>query len=418
LGESLSPDQVTRLREAAQDSSPVSGYTHSFYKYPARFSPVLARAVIREFTRPGDLVLDPFVGGGTTLVEAISLGRSAIGVDISSLAAFVSEVKTTLYSDQELRVLAAWAERARDAINVHRSTVYFGDYAERGYYKCLESAATWRLRKSIEQALASAMRLGNDRLERFARCAILRTAQWALDARKRLPSVQEFRDRLAVTAMTMIVGARELARAVRRTGRAPIVRCLNRSADGLEEESVFDEMPAPRLVLTSPPYPGIHMLYHRWQVDGRKETAAPFWIADRLDGSFSSYYTMGDRKAPGLPVYFDSIRRSLGSIAAICDGDTTVVQVVAFSEPSWQLPRYLEVAEDAGFREVRGETGRRIRRRVPNRRWHADQMGETYSSKEVVLVHRLSPEIKRSLRAPPTRLSPTGPRRRERSAPA
>ena len=53
---------------------------------------------------------------------------------------------------------------------------------------------------------------------------------------------------------------------------------------------------APKLVLTSPPYPGVHVLYHRWQVDGRKEAPLPFMIANKLDGAGSSYYTMGDRK--------------------------------------------------------------------------------------------------------------------------
>jgi DNA modification methylase len=77
----------------------VSGLTHGFYKYPARFSPVFARAVIEIFTKPGDLVLDPYVGGGTTLVEARALGREAVGIDISALAEFVANVKCTVLSE-------------------------------------------------------------------------------------------------------------------------------------------------------------------------------------------------------------------------------------------------------------------------------------------------------------------------------
>ena len=66
-----SPENLTRLVEAACDASPIAGLTHNFYRYPARFSPKLVRAAIEAFTEPGDLVLDPFVGGGTTLVEAM-----------------------------------------------------------------------------------------------------------------------------------------------------------------------------------------------------------------------------------------------------------------------------------------------------------------------------------------------------------
>ena len=108
LNRALEPPDSKRLAklvEAASDTTPVAGLTHNFYRYPARFSPKLARAAIEAFTEPGDLVLDPFVGGGTTLVEAMVLGRHAIGADISSLATFVSEVKTTLYTESELEAL-------------------------------------------------------------------------------------------------------------------------------------------------------------------------------------------------------------------------------------------------------------------------------------------------------------------------
>src|SRR5229473_3594350 len=58
------------LANAIHDRQPVSGLTHNFYKYPARFSPSFVRQVILSFTEPGDLVLDPFMGAGTSLVEA------------------------------------------------------------------------------------------------------------------------------------------------------------------------------------------------------------------------------------------------------------------------------------------------------------------------------------------------------------
>jgi hypothetical protein len=114
---------------------------------------------------------------------------------------------------------------------------------------------------------------------------------------------------------------------------------LNRSAAGLQDEPALSDMRAPRLVVTSPPYPGVHVLYHRWQVDGRKEAPLPFLIANKLDGAGSSYYTMGDRKYPGLKTYFDNIRATMSSVTALADSRTVVVQMVAFSEPAWQLPR-------------------------------------------------------------------------------
>jgi DNA methylase len=65
------------LIEGAHDLQPVTGLTHNFYRYPARFSPAFVRAAIEAFTEPGDYVLDPYMGGGTSLVEAVAVGLHA-----------------------------------------------------------------------------------------------------------------------------------------------------------------------------------------------------------------------------------------------------------------------------------------------------------------------------------------------------
>lgn len=387
------PENLTRLIDAARDVSPIAGLTHNFYRYPARFSPKLVRAAIEAFTDPGDLVLDPFAGGGTTLVEAMVSGRHAIGADISSLATFVSEVKTTIYSEAELARLTRWATGISEGINIWLPVGRDDHYEDAGYTKHLDSAANWRLKKAIEQVLVTARKLKPKRLEAFARCVLLRTSQWALNGRKKLPAIDDFRAMLVTDATAMIAGARELRQAVLRGGygKAEIL-CLNRTTDGLEGDAAFAAGQRPRLVVTSPPYPGVHVLYHRWQVDGRKETPAPFWIANRLDGDGAAYYTMGARTKE-LNSYFSNLRDSLQSVAALCDRDTMVVQVVAFAQPEWQLPRYLSVADDVGLAECLLPTGTytpdgRLWRTVPNRRWYADQRGTTNGSQEVVLFHR------------------------------
>ena len=110
---------------------------------------------------------------------------------------------------------------------------------------------------------------------------------------------------LTGTASEMIDGARQLREAVLTHSVCPTAKVLNRSAAGLEDEERLPRGMVPRLVLTSPPYPGVHVLYHRWQVDGRKEAPLPFMIANKLDGAGGSYYTMGDRKYPQLKTYFE-----------------------------------------------------------------------------------------------------------------
>jgi non-heme chloroperoxidase len=172
----------------------------------------------------------------------------------------------------------------------------------------------------------------------------------------------------------MVRGARDLRASVKANGRHPVT-ILRRSAAGIEHDAGLRRLRAPRLVVTSPPYPGVHVLYHRWQVDGRKEAPLPFMIANKLDGSGSSYYTMGDRKNPGLTSYFENITATMSSVAVIADADTIVVQMLAFSEASWQLPQYLECMEQAGLTEVflpilKGQLDGRLWRSVPGRRWY------------------------------------------------
>lgn len=57
------------------------GYVASSTPHPAKMLPAIARHAICAYTKPGDTVLDPMCGIGTTLVEAVRAGRHAIGVE-------------------------------------------------------------------------------------------------------------------------------------------------------------------------------------------------------------------------------------------------------------------------------------------------------------------------------------------------
>lgn len=97
----------------------VGDYTHDFYKYPARFDPRFVRFILEAFTEPGDYVLDPFMGGGTTIVESAAAGRHAIGSDVNELAHFVTGVKTTPLSYQDTAEISSWVQAVQDEIAVN-----------------------------------------------------------------------------------------------------------------------------------------------------------------------------------------------------------------------------------------------------------------------------------------------------------
>lgn len=90
--------------------------------YPGRTVPLVPNILIRHLSEPGDTILDLFCGSGTTLVEAVRLGRNAIGVDNNPIAALMSQAKVAeiddtvfgAYSDGLLRRAHALAARYRD----------------------------------------------------------------------------------------------------------------------------------------------------------------------------------------------------------------------------------------------------------------------------------------------------------------
>lgn len=76
-------------------SSNVADYTHCIHKFPSKFIPQVPRWGILRYTKPGEKVLDPFCGSGTTLVEARLLNRNSYGLDIDPLSKLITKVKFT-----------------------------------------------------------------------------------------------------------------------------------------------------------------------------------------------------------------------------------------------------------------------------------------------------------------------------------
>ena len=353
-----------------------------------------------KFTKPGEVVLDPFMGSGTTLVEARATNRHSIGTDISSLAVFLAQVKTDVLCVKDIESIRVWSTSVLAHLNLRNSCEPSGDETRSYYQRNINGRSTWPIRKTLELALHQVGKLNTTRQRSFARCALLRTAQWALDCRKEIPRASEVRGQFLGNIEQMLVGADKFGDAVRRSekrfGLGPVsVQCRQRSVIGIETDSLFTTCGPPKLILTSPPYPGVHVLYHRWQVLGRKETPAPFWIAGSLDGHGASFYTFGDRNQQELTGYFQRARDAFQSLASVCGPKTVIVQMLAFSEPSSQLGQYLEVMKRAGlaeikFSELANNSDGRSWREVPHRKWYASQKGALGASSEVVLFHRLS----------------------------
>ena len=99
--QSVEVDDSWSFKDATRTET--SYLTHGYHRYPAKYIPQLASRVIKENSKVGDLVCDPFMGSGTTLVEAVVNGRRAYGTDINPVAVLIAKAKTTAIEPIKLK---------------------------------------------------------------------------------------------------------------------------------------------------------------------------------------------------------------------------------------------------------------------------------------------------------------------------
>ena len=131
------PVRTKRFRYANKD---VERLTHYLFRYPAKFHPPIVRALIEEYSSPGQCILDPFCGSGSLLVEARAAARHSIGSDIDPIAVFASKIKTYRYDPNKLK---ASCERLRLKLQILERTQ--DEYT----YRQFTDLASWRLNDTL-----------------------------------------------------------------------------------------------------------------------------------------------------------------------------------------------------------------------------------------------------------------------------
>jgi hypothetical protein len=73
-----------------------AGSVHTIHWFPGNFIPQIPSALIQVLSEPGDVVLDPFGGSGTTGIEALRLGRNALVADRMSVCVLIASAKQAM----------------------------------------------------------------------------------------------------------------------------------------------------------------------------------------------------------------------------------------------------------------------------------------------------------------------------------
>ncbi len=150
--------------------------THTFHSYPARFIPQIPLTFIKLFTDEREVILDPFCGCGTTLVESFLNNRNSIGNDFNPLAALISKVKTTLIEDTQFRYFnrkLAVMKRYLD-LDYRRVNEKINDLPNRKISAIFSRTVISKL-EAIRETLLEVKEEGYDELFDFGRVALSST---------------------------------------------------------------------------------------------------------------------------------------------------------------------------------------------------------------------------------------------------
>lgn len=251
---------------------------HRLHWYPATFIPQIPAYLIELFSADGDIVYDPFCGVGTSLLEAVRLGRRAIGTDVNDIAVMIAQAKLTFFRPKTLRILSSEVhgrvlERS-DAYGLESNWSLFSKTRDKSLplvnqrlsiLKPWYHSDTWRqmlvLHELIGEYSGSFRRLLDVVFSGIAKRCSGQRHHWGYVADNMVPTELHYEDAIGVflNALNDVVDAFERFLALPELHGAGVAELNSRTKvmranvlDGpiLDDNSVD-------LIVTSPPYPNV-----------------------------------------------------------------------------------------------------------------------------------------------------------------
>lgn len=244
--------------------APAHKSIHTIHPYPAKFIPQIPRRLIELF-HPGDssIVLDPFCGSGTTLVEAINVGLDAWGIDLNPLACLTTRVKTTPLLIELSEVASHIVIKAKEQLANNKVRVPQIPNVDH-WFKLDVQKALAALIEQINQEENVAVR---EALQVVLSSIIVQVSNQDGDTRyaavEKNISLEDVFSRFEKAALIVNKGIQTLSdNLFRRLGQATV---LHRNILTVKPG---DLPPNIGLVVTSPPYPNAYeyWLYHKYRM--------------------------------------------------------------------------------------------------------------------------------------------------------
>jgi DNA modification methylase len=330
-------------------------HVHSLHPYLGKFVPQLVEVFLDRYFTAGDCIYDPFVGSGTTLVEANAFGADSIGSDISAFNCLLTRVKTSQYSLGELELsLRGAIERARrhTSIELSEASPWLVDW-----FAPTALAELLAYRAAVSDLPAPYRSVGQVILSRAARSA-RQTTHFDLDFPRR-PTVAPYHCfkhkrtcRPVSEAMKFL--SRYTSDTIRRIREFAAIR-TPRSVTVLHADSRSVVLPSRATgVITSPPYPGL-IDYH----EQHRYAYELLGLADRRHDEIGAAASGRGRSA--IDAYVNGMSEVFGNARQQLAPNAWVLVVVNDSKALY--PSILDnaglVLEERITRHVNRRTGRR-----------------------------------------------------------
>ena len=323
-------------------------HVHRLHPYLGKFVPQLVEAMLERYFRPGQRVLDPFAGSGTTLVQALESGLDATGIDIAAFNCLLMAVKTRRYN------LFALEKEIREALSRPGEPGEASDYV-RAWYAPQAAEELLAFRSLVDgYEHADVLRVVLARAARSAR----RTTHFDLDF-PRAPQVGEYWCHKHKRICRPVETASQFLRrysldTLSRIKDFSRARRRGRDAEVLHGDARVIVLPACDGIVTSPPYPGL-IDYH----EQHRCAYELLGLEDRRAAELGA--AEGGTSRAAIQAYADGIAAVLVRCAETLPRRAPVVIVVDDRRDLY--PGILQAAglrlEDRYRRHVNRRTGRR-----------------------------------------------------------
>lgn len=261
------------------------------HPYPAKFTVDLAMEYVKKYTKEDDLVYDPFLGSGTTLLACKNLNRNGVGTDINFIAILISKFKILDLSKERIEHLKTFIETFEKSYKSGCESVSLFEYPSINHWFCDDSIKVLSYIKFMIDSLT------DDSEKIFCKLvmsAIINSAsnqesdtRYAAVVKPKLnvDYVANLFTKKFLSTLSICDEALSLSNTLCK--ESPLLYNSKKCTDVIKKESVD-------LILTSPPYPNTYdyYLYHKHRMN---------WLG--YDVKFSMNEEIGSRRE------FSSLKR-------------------------------------------------------------------------------------------------------------